>query len=72
MSTSKVSKYNNHNDNIIITISISNSSNPSIVHQTYHEMTAMNKPSLISESVAVTQIDIHPARKKILTYTLYA
>jgi hypothetical protein len=33
MLTSKVSKYNNRNDNIIITISISNSSNPSIVHQ---------------------------------------
>jgi hypothetical protein len=41
MSTSKVSKYNNHDDNIIMTISISNSSNPSTVHQTYYEMTAM-------------------------------
>jgi hypothetical protein len=28
MSTSKVSKYNNHDDNIIITLSISKSSNP--------------------------------------------
>jgi hypothetical protein len=41
MSMSKVSKYNNHNDNIILTISISNSSNPSTVQQTYYEMTAM-------------------------------
>jgi hypothetical protein len=41
MSTSKVSKYNNCNDNIIITISIFSSSNPSTVHPTYYEMTAM-------------------------------
>jgi hypothetical protein len=40
MSTSKVSKYNNHNDNIIITISMSKSPNPLTVHQTYYEMTA--------------------------------
>jgi hypothetical protein len=38
---SRVSKYNNHNDNIIMTISISNSLNPSKVHQTYYKMTAM-------------------------------
>jgi hypothetical protein len=61
MSTSKVCKYINYNDNIIITISISSSSNPSTVHQTYYEMTAMDKLPLISKSVVVTQIDIHPA-----------
>jgi hypothetical protein len=33
MSTSKVSKYTNHNNNIIIAISISNSSNSSTVRQ---------------------------------------
>jgi hypothetical protein len=33
----------------------------SIVHQTYYEMAAMDKWSLISESVAATQIDIHPS-----------
>jgi hypothetical protein len=60
MSTSKVSKYNNHNGNIIITISISNSSNPSTVHQTYYEMTVTDKLPLIIESVVVTRIDIHP------------
>jgi hypothetical protein len=66
MSTSKISKYNNHNDNIIITItiSISNSSNPSTVHQTYYEMTVMDKLSLITKSVAVTRIDIHPTGKE--------
>jgi hypothetical protein len=63
MSTSKVSKYNNHNDNIIIIISISNSSNLSTIHQIYYEMTATDKLPLISESVAVTRIDIHPAGK---------
>jgi hypothetical protein len=62
MSTSKVSKYNNHKDNIIITIS--NFSNPSTVHQTYYKITAMDKSSLISESVAVTRIDIHSARER--------
>jgi hypothetical protein len=66
MSTSKVSKYTNHNDNIIIiiTISISNSSNSSTVHQTYYDMTATDKRSLISESVTVTQIDIHPVGER--------
>jgi isopentenyl diphosphate isomerase/L-lactate dehydrogenase-like FMN-dependent dehydrogenase len=60
MSTSMVSKYNNHNDNRIITISISNSSNPSTTHQTYYEMTATDKLPLITKSV-VTRIDIHHA-----------
>jgi hypothetical protein len=68
MSTSKVSKYNNHNDNIIIiitiSISISNSSNSSTVHQTYYDVTATDKRSLISESVTVTQIDIHPVGER--------
>jgi hypothetical protein len=64
MSTSKVSKYNNHNNNIIMTISISIFSNPSTVHQTYYEMTATDKLPLITESVAVTRIDIHPAREE--------
>jgi hypothetical protein len=64
MPTSKVSKYNNHNDNIIITISISNSLNQSIVHQTYYEMTAMDKLPLITKSVVVTRIDIHPAEEE--------
>jgi hypothetical protein len=64
MSTSKVSKYNNYNNNIIMTISISISSNPSTVHQTYYEMTATDKLPLITESVAVTRIDIHPAREE--------
>jgi hypothetical protein len=41
MSMSKVSKYTKHNDIIIMNISISNSSNPPTVHQTYYEMTAM-------------------------------
>jgi hypothetical protein len=54
MSTSKVSKYNKHNDNVIMTISISHSSNPSTVHQTYYEMTAMDKLPLITENVTVT------------------
>jgi hypothetical protein len=31
-----------------------------MVHQTYYEMTAMDKRSLISESVVVIPIDIHP------------
>jgi hypothetical protein len=66
MSMSKISKYNNHNDNIIITISIfisisiSNSSNPSTIHQTYYEMTVMDKLSIITKSVVVTRINIHP------------
>jgi hypothetical protein len=64
MSLSKVSKYNNHNDNIIVTISISNSSNPSTVHQTYYEMTATDKLPLITESVMVNQIDIHPVGER--------
>jgi hypothetical protein len=34
------------------------------VHQTYYEMTAMDKWSLIFESVAVAQIDIHLAREE--------
>jgi hypothetical protein len=54
MSTSNVSKYNNHNDNIIITISISNSSNPSIIYQIYYEMTVTDKLPLITESVVTT------------------
>jgi hypothetical protein len=33
---------------------------PITVHQTNYEMTATDKRSLISESVAVTRIDIHP------------
>jgi hypothetical protein len=64
MPTSKVSKYNNHNDNIIVTIYISNSSNLSAVHQTYYEMTATDKLPLITESVMATWIDIHPAGEK--------
>jgi hypothetical protein len=64
MSTSKVSKYNNHNDKIIIIITISNSSNPSAIHQTYYEMTITDKLPLITESVAVTRINIHPAGEK--------
>jgi hypothetical protein len=71
MLTSKVSKYNNRNDNIIITISISNSSNPSIVHQILQN-DCNDKLSLITESVAVTQIDIHTAREKNMTNTSYA
>jgi hypothetical protein len=39
MSMSKVSKYNKHNDIIIMNISISNSLNPPTVHQTHYEMT---------------------------------
>jgi hypothetical protein len=58
MSTSKVSKYNNHNDNIIITISISKSlktnGTPIILRDDCND-----KLSLITESVTVTQIDIH-------------
>jgi hypothetical protein len=54
MPTSKVSKYNNHNDNIIVTIYISNSSNLSAVHQTYYEMTVTDKLPLITESVMAT------------------
>jgi hypothetical protein len=50
MSTSRVSKYNNLDDNIII--SISNSSNLSTVHQTYYETTA-------------TRINIHPAGEEL-------
>jgi hypothetical protein len=60
MSTSKVSKYNNHNDNIIIviSISISKSSNP----QQYTIWDDCNdKLPLITESVTATRIDIHPA-----------
>jgi hypothetical protein len=64
MSTSKVSKYNNYNGRIIMTICISNSSHLSIVHQTYYEMTATDKLALITESVAVTRIDIHPAGER--------
>jgi hypothetical protein len=61
MSMSKVSKYNNHNDNIIITISTSISSNSSTVHKTYYKMTMTDKLPLITKSVIVTWIDIHPA-----------
>jgi hypothetical protein len=43
MSTSKISKYNNRNDNVIITISITISSNPSTIHQIYYEMTATTR-----------------------------
>jgi hypothetical protein len=42
-------------------ISISNSSNPPIVHQIYYKMTTTDKLPLITESVTVTRIDIHPA-----------
>jgi hypothetical protein len=59
ISMSKVSKYNNHNYNIIITMSISNSLDPKIEHQTYYEMTATDKLPLITESVTATRIDIH-------------
>jgi hypothetical protein len=59
MSTSKVGKHNKHNDIIILIISISNSSNFPIVHQTYYEMTATTSCHL-QLSVAVTQIDIYP------------
>jgi hypothetical protein len=60
MSMTKVSKYNNHNDNITITITISISSNstPNILRDDCND-----KLSLITESIAVTQIDIHPAGK---------
>jgi hypothetical protein len=34
------------------------------VHQTYNEMTEMNKQPLISESVVVTRIGIHPTGKE--------
>jgi hypothetical protein len=47
MSMSKVSKYNNHNDNIVIAISISISLNLATVHQTYYEMTTTDKLPLI-------------------------
>jgi hypothetical protein len=64
MSTSKVSKYNNYKDNIIITISISLSSKSSTVHQTYYEITVMDKLPLITKSVMTTRINIHPTRKE--------
>jgi hypothetical protein len=65
MSTSKVSKYNNCKDNIIITISISLSSKSSTVHQTYYEITKMDKLPLITKSVVATRINMHPARKEL-------
>jgi hypothetical protein len=57
----KVKKYNNHNDNIIITISITNfsKSTPSILRDDCND-----KPSLIIESVVVTRINIHPTREE--------
>jgi hypothetical protein len=60
MSTLKVSNYNKHNEIIIVHISMPNSSNLPIVQQTYYEMTAMTS-CYITESVAVTRIDIYPA-----------
>jgi hypothetical protein len=63
MSTSKASKYNNHNDNIIITISISKSSKP----QQYTNILrddCNDKMPLIPESVTVTQINIHHAGER--------
>jgi hypothetical protein len=56
MSMTKVSKYNNHNDNI--TISISSNSTPNILRDDCND-----KLSLITASIAVTQIDIHPTGK---------
>jgi hypothetical protein len=50
-------KYSNHHNSIIITMLILELT---IVQQTYYEMTATDKQPLISESVTVTQIDIHP------------
>jgi hypothetical protein len=47
MSTSKVIKYSNHNDNVAITISIFIISSTSTGHQTYYEMIAADKLSLI-------------------------
>jgi hypothetical protein len=41
MSMSKVSKYDKHNDIIIMNIYIYNFSNPPIVHQTYYGMTTI-------------------------------
>jgi hypothetical protein len=37
---------------------------PTIVHQIYYKMTATDKWSLISESVAMTQIDILPVEEE--------
>jgi hypothetical protein len=61
MSTSRVSKYNNHNDNVIIAISISNFSNstPYILRDDCND-----KLSLITECVTTTWTDIHHARKR--------
>jgi hypothetical protein len=64
MSTSKVSKYNNNNDNIIITISTFISSNPSTAYGTYYEMTVIDKLPFITESVVATRIDMHPVGKE--------
>jgi hypothetical protein len=60
MSTSKVSKYNKHNDIIISNISISYSLNPPTVSPNILQDDYNGKMSLITESVAVTRIDIHP------------
>jgi hypothetical protein len=56
MSTSMVSKYNNLNDNIIMTIY----STPNILRDDYN-----NKLPLIIESVVVTRIDIHPTGEEL-------
>jgi hypothetical protein len=59
MLMSKVSNYNNHNDNIIITISLSKSLKP----QQYTNILrddCNDKLSLITESVVENRIDVHP------------
>jgi hypothetical protein len=37
---------------------------PSTLHQTYYEVTVMDKQAHISESVTATQIDIHHTREE--------
>jgi hypothetical protein len=45
---------------------------PTTVHQTNYEMTSTDKCSLISESIAVTQIDIHTAGEEPHQHTVCA
>jgi hypothetical protein len=71
MSTSKVSKYNKHNDIIIMNISISNSSNPPTVHQAYYKMTSTQDITHTRECHGDSN-RYTPYRGRNLTYTSYA
>jgi hypothetical protein len=71
MSTSKVGKYNNHNDNIIITISISKSSNPQ--QYTKHTMRWLQRQDNTHNRECRGDSNRYtPCRGKNLTNTSYA